>query len=186
MEGSKKFSSRRSDDQSGRNDGKNNDGSSCTEERIRKAAINECENCQKIQNKINQFRKHRKTNQLINRNFTIIKRSNKTVQALNLPKVLNINPRSAMNKINELETFIKEENIDVAFISERHDRENKKLEENINLEDHLVISNIYQRVGKGGRPALIINKQKFNVQNLTNTLIDVPWGCRSYLGTINT
>ena len=89
---------------------------------------------------------------------------------------MNINPRSAMNKINELETFIKEENIDVAFISESHDRENKKLEENINLEDHLVISNIHQRVGKGGRPALIINKQMFNVQNLTNTLIDVPWG----------
>ena len=81
-----------------------------------------------------------------------------------------------MNKIDELKTFIEEEAIDCAFISESHDRENKKLEENLQLDDHVIISNIYQRHGKGGGPALIVNKQKFNVQNLTNTLVDIPRG----------
>ena len=39
-----------------------------------------------------------------------------------------------------------------------------------------VITNIYQRQGKGGRPALIINYQDYNIQNLTNTIIEIPWG----------
>ena len=117
---------------------------------------------------------HRRAYQ--NRNIKVIKRSNKVVQALNLPKIMNVNPRSAMNKLEELQTFIKEEAIDVAFISESHDRENMRLDENIKLEDHKVISNIYQREGKGGRPALIVNKKKYSVQNLTNTLIQIPWG----------
>ena len=81
-----------------------------------------------------------------------------------------------MNKLDELKTYIKEESIDCAFISESHDRENKKLEENLELEDHVVISNIHQRIGKGGRPVLMIDKKKYNVQNLTNTVVDIPWG----------
>ena len=97
----------------------------------------------------------------------------KVGQALHLPKVMNLNPRSAMNKIEELTTFIEEEEIDVAFISESHDRDNKRLEDKINLEDHVVISNIHQRQGKGGRPAIIANNRKYNVQNLTNTVISL-------------
>ena len=83
-----------------------------------------------------------------------------------------------MNKIEEITTFITEENIDVTFISESHDRENKKLEDNMILEDHIVISNIHQRSSKvsGGRPAIIANTKKYNVENLTNTLIQIPWG----------
>ena len=99
-------------------------------------------------------------------------------QALVLPKVINLNPRSAMNKVNELKSFIEEEEIDLAFISESHDRENRKLEDNIGLENHVVISNIHQREGKGGRPALIVNISKYDVQNLTNSVIQVTWGVK--------
>lgn len=81
-----------------------------------------------------------------------------------------------MNKLEELKTFIEEESIDCAFISESHETENRKLEDMINLEDHTVVSNVYQRTGKGGRPALIVNKRKYNVQNLTNTVVEIPWG----------
>ena len=89
---------------------------------------------------------------------------------------MNLNPRSAMNKLEELKTFIDEENIDVAFISESHDRENKRLEDHFHLENYRVISNLYQRKEKGGRPALIVNNEKYNVKDLTNTLIEIPWG----------
>ena len=116
-----------------------------------------------MKKKIQIFKQQRKSNQT--RNIKVIKRSNKIFQASNLPKIMNCNPRSAMNKVQELQTFILEESIDVAFISESHDRENKRLDEHINLEDHEVISNIYQREGKGGRPALIVNNKKYNVQN---------------------
>ena len=93
-----------------------------------------------------------------NRNLTTIKRPKKVYQALNLPKLLNLNPRSAMNKIEHITEFIEEENIDIAFISESHDRENKRLEDHIKINTHTVISNLYQRPTK---------EKKYNVENLT-------------------
>ena len=46
----------------------------------------------------------------------------------------------------------------------------------LDLEDHLVVSNVHQRRGKGGRPALIINNRKYHVQNITQSVINIPWG----------
>ena len=66
-----------------------------------------------MRNKIKNFREQRKSKHA--QTLTVVKRSNKVFQALNLPKVLNLNPRSAMNKVDEIKTFIKEETIDVAF-----------------------------------------------------------------------
>ena len=108
----------------------------------------------------------------------MIKRPKKIMEALNLPKVLNLNPRSAMNKTDEIKLFIEEEAIDIAFISESHDRENKRLEDHIRLSTHTVISNLYQRPTseKGGRPAIIANNIKYTIENLTNTSINIPWG----------
>ena len=61
-------------------------------------------------------------------------------------------------------------------MSESWEREEKTLSEIIKLDDHQIISNVYQRKGMGGRPALIVNKKKFEVQNLTNTLLNIKWG----------
>ena len=98
------------------------------------------------------------------------------MQALNLPIIANINPRSVYNKVNEFHTFVKEEEVDVIFMSESWEREEKTLSEIINLEHHDIVANVFQRKGKGGRPAIIANKNKFVVQNLTNTLINIKWG----------
>ena len=106
-----------------------------------------CERSEKLKKKINLFREHRSSKH--KRNLIVVKRLNNVCQALSLPKVMNLNPRSAMNKIEELKTFIKEENIDVSFISESHDRENKRLGDHFNLDDHVVISNLYQRKKRG-------------------------------------
>ena len=46
----------------------------------------------------------------------------------------------------------------------------------IKLEDHIVISNVYQRKEKGGRPALIVNYRKYDVEDLTNNVVKIPWG----------
>ena len=107
----------------------------------------------------------------------MIKRPQNIVQALNLPKIMNLNPHSAMNKTEEITTFIIEE-IYLAIIWESHDRENKKLEDHIHISTHTVISNLYQRPTKekGGRPALIVDKDKYHVDNLTNTCISITWG----------
>ena len=109
-------------------------------------------------------------------NLTVIKRSNKSIQALDLPVIANINPRSIYNKIEEFHTFVENENVDLVFMSESWEREEKTLIEVIRLEDHEIISNVHQRKGKGGRPAIIVNKNKYTVENLTNTTINIKWG----------
>ena len=95
-------------------------------------------------------------------------------QALSLPVLCNMNPRSVYNKQEEFHTFVKEEEVDVVFLSESWERDYLPLDKIIKLEDHVVISNVHQRVGMGGRPAIIANDKKFHVQNLTNTMIQIP------------
>ena len=46
----------------------------------------------------------------------------------------------------------------------------------IKIDDFKVISNVHQRTGKGGRPAVIANSKKFDIENLTNTTVSIPWG----------
>ena len=104
------------------------------------------------------------------------KNSDKFEQALVLPTVCNINPRSLYNKRSEFCTFIEQENIDVAFISESWENENETLEDIIDIENFKIIANVSQRNGRGGRPALVINQEKYLIKNLTNTTIHVPWG----------
>ena len=95
---------------------------------------------------------------------------------MSLPTLCNINPRSVYSKVNEFHTLVKEEELDVIFLSESWERDYLPLDNIIHLEDHIVISNVHQRTGKGGRPAIIANKKKFHVQNLTNSVIQIPWG----------
>ena len=51
-------------------------------------------------------------------NLKTIKRSNKIMQALNLPTIMNVNPRSIYNKAAEFHHFVDEELIDCVFMSE--------------------------------------------------------------------
>ena len=110
------------------------------------------------------------------RNLTAVKRSNKPMEALDLPIIANINPRSVYNKVNEFNTFVEEEEVDVTFMSESWEREEKTHRDIIKLEHHEIISNVFQRKGKGGRLAIIEDRRKYIIQNLTNTLINIKWG----------
>ena len=87
-----------------------------------------------------------------------------------------MNPRSVYNKVDEFHAFVEEENVDILFMSESWERENLQLDQIIHLDNHTIISNVYQRKGQGGRPALIVNSNKYHVKDITNTLINVKWG----------
>ena len=78
--------------------------------------------------------------------------------------------------MESFKTYIAEEEVDLAFISESHECIGKPLVDNLQLPNFEIISNVHQRRGKGGRPAIIVNRAKFQVQNITNTLITIPWG----------
>ena len=105
-----------------------------------------------------------------------VMKPDKYLQALHLPVIANINPRSVYNKVDEFHTFVKEEEVDLLFMSESWEREHLQLDQIIHLENHTVIKNVYQRTGKGGRPALVVNNEKYHVQDITNTLVNVKWG----------
>ena len=137
---------------------------------------NNSDNKAMLKDKIKKFRENRSRRKELFQNLVVIKPSNKVCQALSLPKVLNLNPRSIYNKIDEFKTFVTEEQVDLTCMSESWEREDLTLDKVINIDDHEVISNVHQRTGKGGRPAIIVNTKKYHVENLTNTLVNIPWG----------
>ena len=96
----------------------------------------------------------------------LIKRNNKVTQALNLPSICNLNPRSIYNKRKEFETLVEQEELDLIFMSESWERITMTLDQAIHLEKHTVISNVHQRIGTGGRPAIFANHEKFEVENI--------------------
>ena len=99
----------------------------------------ENENRKKLYNKIGKFRELRKKTKSFANNLVVIKRSNKVAQAMNLPKVLNLNPRSIYNKSDEFVTFVKEEEVDLICLSESWEREELPLDELINIDDYNMI-----------------------------------------------
>ena len=120
--------------------------------------------------------KQNKTNTRNNNNLTVIKRDNRVTQALDLPTICNLNPRSVYNKCDEFHTFVEQEEVDVVFMSESWERNNLHLDQIIKLDNHTIISNVSQRTGTGGRPAIFANHNKFEVQDITNKLVQIPWG----------
>ena len=90
--------------------------------------------------------------------------------------MINLNPESVNSKQNKFHTLVFELSVDLICISESWERENLTLEQIIHLEDYQVVSNVYQRSGKGGRPAIIANEKRYFVQNITNNLVNIPYG----------
>ena len=79
---------------------------------------------EELMKKFNEENGKRKTNE-----------SNRFEQALSLPVICNINPRSVYNKSEEFHTLVKEETIDVVFMSESWERDYLPLNQIIKLED---------------------------------------------------
>ena len=73
---------------------------------------------ERLSNKIRYFRNERKLKQFRSRNLKTVKRSDKIIEALSLPKVLSMNPRRIYNKLAEFVTFVKEEEVSLICISE--------------------------------------------------------------------
>lgn len=107
-------------------------------------------------------------------NTVIRQNSKKVVTATQLPLVINLNPRSVYNKKDEFRTMMKQLEVDLCTMSESWDRDNLCLEDIIQMEGYEIIKNVLQRRGKGGKPALIINKEKYHIKKLCPTVLTVP------------
>ena len=129
-----------------------------------------------LKENIRKFRENRKKRKELYNNLIVIKPSNKINQVISLPKVLNLNPRSIYGKRAEFVNFVKEEMVDLITMSESWERADQTRKTVIEIENFKVISNVHQRTGRGGRPAIIVNTHKYAVENLTNTCVNIPWG----------
>ena len=105
-----------------------------------------------------------------------IKRSNKLLEAVQLPIVVNLNPRSIYNKAEEFKIMMDQLDCSLCFMSESWDRDNLGLETVIHMDGFKVIKNVLQRKGKGGKPALIIRERNFFIKELCPDIITVPPG----------
>ena len=61
-------------------------------------------------------------------------------------------------------------------LSESWEKPDETLDKIIDLDNYDVISNVHQRQNPGGRPAIVVRKDKYFIENLTNTSIDIPYG----------
>ena len=78
--------------------------------------------------------------------------------------------------MSEFDTLVSQQDIDLVCMSESWEREHLTLDKIITMDNYTIISNVHQRKGKGGRPAIIANHKKFSVQNITQSLVNIPWG----------
>ena len=103
----------------------------------------------------------------------VIKRSNKLLAAVHLPVVVNLNPRSIYNKVEEFKIMMSQLDCSLCFLSESWDRNNLGLEEIIQIENYKIIKNVSQRKGRGGKPALIISEKNYHIKNICPDIITV-------------
>ena len=113
-----------------------------------------------------------------------IRRDNRAVQALSLPKISNYNMRSLIPKIGNFSLDVKEREVDISFLTEVWEKlENKKhqskLEELLEMEGIQYISTPRPGAKRGGGAAIAVRLDKFGISKL-NILIpkglEVVWG----------
>ena len=105
-----------------------------------------------------------------------IRRNNLILQSMELPVIMNINPRSIYNKTEEFILLLEQYSADLICMSESWERDNLPLDELLSLDNYRVITNVKQRDFKGGKPAIIVNEEKYFVKPLCPDPITVPVG----------
>ena len=80
--------------------------------------------------------------------------------------MINLNPESVNSQQNKFHTLVFELSVDLICNLESWERENLTLEQKIQLEDYQVVSNVHQRSGKGGCPAIIANEKSILFKTL--------------------
>ena len=107
-------------------------------------------------------------------NIPVKYQSKKVFSATQLPVVVNLNPRSVYNKKKEFIDMMEQLDVDICCMSESWDRQKNGLENAIKMEGYQIVKNVLQRTGKGGKPALIIKKEKYFIKELSPGVITVP------------
>ena len=114
-----------------------------------------------------------------------VQRNNIVLQAVGLPTVMNLNPRSIYNKSEEFQLLLDQYDVDVVCMSESWERDSLSLGQLLKLDNYQILSNPKQRNFKGGKPAILVKTEKFNVQPLCPDIITVPVGVETVWALIS-
>ena len=114
----------------------------------------------------------------------ILRRSNKAIQALTLPKVIIYNMRSLFSKIENFSLDMKERAGDISFLTEvwekkEQKKHQKKLETMLEFGGIKYISTPRPGPQRGGGAAIAVRTKKFNITKLNIHIpkpIEVVWG----------
>ena len=98
---------------------------------------------------------------------------------------MNLNPRSIYNKSEDFRLILEQYSVDCVTMSESWERDNLSLSDLLDLDKYQVISNVKQREFKGGKPAILINTEKYNVKPLCPDVITVPVGVEAVWALIS-
>ena len=100
-----------------------------------------------------------------------VRRNNIFLQAVGLPTVMNLNPRSIYNKSEEFQLLLDQYDVDVVCMSESWERDSLSLGQLLKLDNYQIFSNPKQRDFKGGKPAILVKSDNFNVKPLCPDII---------------
>ena len=106
------------------------------------------------------------------------------MQAVSLPVVMNINPRSIYQKREEFSLLLEQYSADLICMSESFERESLPLQQVLELEDYEIISMVKRREFKGGNPVILVNRNKFIVQKICPEPVTVPVGVEAIWAVI--
>ena len=111
-------------------------------------------------------------------NLIRIKRDDKLIEASRMPVVVNLNPRSLYNKLDEFRTLIEQSEAGVCCISETWDRTHTNngttITDLLPIDGYCWIKNVVQRKRRGGKPAILASTEHFHVTALSPDIITVP------------
>ena len=126
-----------------------------------------------------------------------IRRDNRSVQALTLPRVLNYNMRSIFSKIENFSEDMLEREGDINFVTEiwqkqENKKHQQKIEKMFELSGISYISTPRPGAQRGGGAAIAVRTQKFTISKLNILIpksVEVVWGLlrpKSVTGKIST
>ena len=114
------------------------------------------------------------------KNLRTIHRSNKLIQAADLPIVITLNPRSLYNKKSNFRTLIEQTDAGICFVSETWERSHKEnaplISEILDIDGYKWVQNVMERNVKGGKPAMLIKEENYFITNLCPEIVTVPVG----------
>ena len=104
-------------------------------------------------------------------NTITIKRNKKFDEAVNLPTVITLNPRSLYNKMDQFRTMVEQTEVGVCFISETWDRthlkKGKLISESLEIEGYKWVRNVCQSNRGRGKPHILISEKDFHITEIS-------------------